>query len=813
MARLNIDSKNSRILLNRLTTKTICCVFAGLVSLSGVADGEQKETRDVEVDRLFQSRIDFHHASIDDLTKISQCSSSIAASTVSPQPNQSVESSQALSDRVQMLADSVPINSTEVTQLEGNVSIRDSRSLIRSHQIIVNHLEQSIQASGGVSFESSNAYLRAESLNKSQNADEAQLSDTQFYLFSNNANGNAKQVTVTADQKLVLQELSFSTCPVDQRSWYLSSSEMEIDSSEGVGRAWDTVIRVGDVPVFYLPYIRFPVDDRRKSGMLIPQPRSKDENGFDLTLPIYWNIAPHMDATFRPRFIENRGEQIGFEFRHLSSRTYSELDFEWMAEDKIVERQLADPLTAGSLTVDDSERWAGSFRNTSHFNEHWRANINAHRVSDSDYFLDFGSGLESTNATRLTSEIDLLYGDDIWQMRWYTLSYQSLIGNNAYRYLPSWTTNADYYASSGLRWQFSSEATRFTHKDSDKVEGERINILPSVSYPMRATWGYLLPKLSFQYSRYSQTDVLSGEDSSVTRDLPIFSVDSKLYFDRAFENDGQSYTHSLQPRLFYTYIPYRDQTDINVFDSGELDLNFNQLWRENRFSGVDRVGDTNHISLAVSNSLINNNSGEQLLDFAIGRKFYLDDRRVQLDNGAAETEAQSAWLAQLDIRLNNSLNVTSFIEWDEKNSQTKHAETRINFEPKDNHIVNLSHRYRNRGNERVEELDLSFAWSINEQWRFVGRWYNDITQHNLIDAMAGLEYESCCWAIRLVSHKYLNTQLDNMGQPILIGRDEYSDEIQLQFVFKGFGSVGASSVERVLTSSIPGYKDPFGDNN
>lgn len=781
------------------------------MSCAVIAAEQDAQTQTGIDDGLFQSRINFSVDSVEELARLSQCVSATNALKESMR-DQSRPTRLSSTEKVQMLADSVPINSQETTRLEGNVSIRDSKSLIRSHLIVINNLKQSLEAEGGVSFESKSAYLRADSLSKNQNQDEAVLSDAQFYLFSNNANGAAEQVKVTAEQNLVLNDLSFSTCPAQQRSWYFSSSEMEIESQEGIGHAWNTVVRVGDVPVFYLPYIRFPVDDRRKSGLLIPQVKSKDENGFDLTLPIYWNIAPHMDATFRPRFIENRGEQIGMEYRYLSEKSYSEFDFEWLPEDKIVEAQLADPLTATNLSLDSSERWAGRFSNRTRFNEHWHGSINANRVSDSDYFLDFGSGLESTNATRLSSELNLFYQDDIWQMRWFTLSYQSLIGNNAYRYLPSWTTNADFYSENGLRWQFSSEATRFTHKDNDQIEGERLNLLPSVSYPMHATWGYLLPKLSFQYSRYSQTDAISGEDSTETRDLPIFSLDSQLYFDRPVQINGESYTHSLQPRLFYTYIPFREQNDINVFDSGELDLNFNQLWRENRFSGIDRVGDTNHVSLAVSNGLTSNQSGEQLVNFALGRKFYFDDREVQLDNGPAAVENESAWLAQLDLRLSDNFSISSFIEWDERNSQTKHAVTRINFEPKDNHIVNLSHRYRNRAGERVEELDLSLAWSLNEQWRFVGRWYNDISQNNLIDAMAGIEYESCCWAVRLVRHRYLNTQLDSLGQPILTGRDEYSDETQFQFVFKGFGSVGASSVERVLTSSIPGYRDPFAEN-
>ena len=530
----------------------------------------------------FKPRLRDLEAPIPNLTDYSQCKSQEQTFGTVAESTNFLEELPESSD-VQLAADSMPLNTKSWVKLLGNVSIRSQKSLILADELTLDKTNKKLSATGRVSFESSDAFVSASSLTKDETENLIELLSAQFYLFDNNANGQAQSIGVKNETSLELNELTFSTCPIDDRGWELKTERMAIDQSEGTGEAWDTTLEVRGVPVFYFPYIAFPIDDRRKSGLLTPGIKTSNENGLDFKVPFYWNIAPQMDATITPRFIENRGKQLGTKYRLLTEMTYSELNLEWMGKDKRLQAQLDDPLSVDELDTNSSKRWFGQFENQTKFNKHWRADLTANRTSDSNYFRDFSSGLESSNSTRLTSQFDLSYSDEIWQMDWFAVSHQSLIGRDYYRYLPSWTTEADYLTEAGWRLQFESEITRFENTDSLQIQGDRAVVMPSVSYPMHAIWGYLTPKLSYQVARFEQEDLIGDTSETISRSLPIFSLDSALYFDRRFDWDGKTYTHTLEPRLFYTYIPFREQSAINVFDTRANDFSFDELWRPNRF--------------------------------------------------------------------------------------------------------------------------------------------------------------------------------------------------------------------------------------
>ncbi|TQV74853.1 LPS-assembly protein LptD [Aliikangiella marina] len=785
-----------------------CTPTVSLAQEQEVAEEKSGLTSQAQLEALFKSRMPLVNGQ-PDLKLLSLCP---GAGNLSRQERQLVSkavlSSSTADQQVQMLADSVPTNSDETTHLLGNVSIRDLDSLLRAQEIRINHLTDELYAGGGVSLESENAFFSAESLQRMQSSEQVDLQQARFYIFSNNANGTAESINVNQDDTIDFNDLAFTTCPVGEESWQIKSSEMAIDPESGYGTSYHTVIEVGDVPVFYLPYLSFPIDNRRKSGVLMPIIKHGSEEGLDLALPIYWNIAPQSDATITPRVIENRGNQLATEIRYLSDLGLTQVDIQWMPSDDLLQSKLDNPLPGVTLDATSDERWFGAISNVTNINNNWRANLKASRVSDSDYFRDFGSGIESSNASRLTSELNLYYQDDIWQMRWFALGHQSLIGIDYYRYLPSWEAYADYTDQLGFRWQWESQLTRFEHNNQNQLEGRRYHIAPTVSYPLTASWGFVTPKLSYQLTQFTQKSQLTEQEADFSRELPVFSLDGGLYFDRQFSWGEEPFNHSVEPRIFYTYIPFEDQSQINNFDTGVTDLSFAQLWRENRFHGIDRIGDADQLSIALGNRLVSLESGRELIHLQVGKTVYFQDRQVQLDTSPAATRSESPWLAQVDFELSDSLTLSGFIEWDEEQKVTNRAESRINFEPRENHIVNLSHRYRNIVGQEVEELDFSFAWSIDERWRMVGRWYSDLETGDTIEALAGIEYESCCWAVRLVGQRYLNTQLDALGVPIF-QQDSYNDGIYFQFVFKGLGAAGQSNLDRLLTTSINGYRDPY----
>lgn len=754
-------------------------------------------------EQLFQSR--FGSDDSFDLTRLSLCQPEPKLSA----PSLFVEPATSASSKRRFSYQSAPEISPQRTHVKGEVVVQDEKSIIKADEVIWERKQQQLVATGGVSIESKNAFFAADSLNKNERENTVLMDNTEFYLFANNANGKAQEMTLENNTLATLKELTFSTCAVTQQSWQLATSEMLLDVESGRGEAWNATLKVKGVPVFYFPYLNFPIDKRRQSGLLSPRLKNSDKSGLDFALPIYWNIAPNMDATIAPRHMSKRGSQLEGEFRWLTQRTYTELYTEWMGKDRLVAQALANPTSGVVTNANSSQRWMGKFNHTAVFSDSWLFQFDTQRVSDKDYFRDFSSGLQGANETQLSSRVNLSYQDYIWDINFFAVTHQSLINNESYRYLPSLNARADYLSEAGFRWQLDSEWSRFKHNDINRLEGTRTNIMPSLSYPIRANWGELTPKLSYQATYYQQQSQISGDETNVSRTLPIFSLDSRLYFDRKAELFSESYTHTLSPRVFYSYIPNKKQTDINLFDTTLPILGFNQLWRENRFSGIDRVGDTNHVSVALANTLVKNNSGKELFRFNLGRKFYFEDRQVQLDNSFTDIKNASPWLAEVSFKLDDSLSFDGFIEWDDDREDTNQASARIKFEPKANHIVNLSHRYRDIAGQVNEETDFSFAWSINDGWRFLGRWYNDLRRDQMVEALAGIEYESCCWAIRLVAQRYLNTQLDAQGIPIVIGNERYNNGIYFQFVFKGLGSAGRSGMSELLESSVHGYRDPL----
>ncbi len=727
---------------------------------------------------------------------------------------------------LKLTADSVPENTETRVILDGNVTMRSSSSLLQADKLVADNVQQTIVAEGNVVVESEESLLRAKKFEGDQSEASSKLTDVDYHFFANNGNGKAESISIDSDKVATLNELTFSTCPTGNKSWLFSATELQLDQESGWGEAWGMWLKVKGIPVFYFPYLNFAIDDQRKSGILPPSFSSSGRNGLDIGLPVYWNIAPEADATFNFRTIEKRGAQLGAEFRYLSKYTENNLSFEWLPEDKLAQRRLLEEPSAsqGDYRLAE-ERWAISFKNKTFFNENWSAEVRAGKVSDRDYFKDLSteiSGLKDKNLqSKLLSKANISYQDDIWLMSFFAESTQSLIGNEPNRILPSLTTNADYYEErTGLRFQFESDFTRYGTSNQITTEGNRYNLKPAISYPFRNSYSWFIPKVGYQITEYDLKSAGSAVTRSFNRELPIVSLDSGLTFDRQLMWSGKNITHTLQPRLFYAYIPFREQGQLFNFDSRLPEFSFAQLWKENRFSGQDKIGDTNHFSLAVSNTFTSDDLGKPLFGFSLGKRFYLDDRKVGLETDLnPETRDFSPWLAELSVNLSESFEYNGFIEWDEESSgesekNTNLARSQIKFEPTKDHIVNLSHRLRKKGLLSNEELDISFSWPVNDKWRVVGRWYNDLENKRTAESMFGLEYESCCWAVSLLSRRYIDVRFDSMGAPILtdsMGQllDEFDSGVQFQFVFKGLGNPGQNKIANRLKNSIKGYRSRF----
>ncbi|HDP89927.1 MAG TPA: LPS-assembly protein LptD [Thioalkalivibrio sp.] len=530
-----------------------------------------------------------------------------------------------------------------------------------------------------------------------------------------------------------------------------------------------------NVPFLYTPWISFPITDERKSGFLAPAIGNSDKRGFELETPYYWNIAPNYDATFTPRYMSDRGLQLNGEFRYLMPVNRGDLQLSWLDDDAY-----------------EDQRWLGRWRNTLRPSTHSRVDIDLNGVSDKRYFDDLSTSLDVISATHLDRRMDARWwfdqGEVLLRLQGYQTVNETLLSTQyPYRRVPQLLfTGGIPDGALGLDYGLRAEWVQFDH--DDLVNGSRLDLKPSIALPVRTPGSFLEPRLSGRYTAYRLDDSLPADQREPDRLVPTFSLDSGLIFEREASDRA---IQTLEPRLFYVYTPYRDQDDLPVFDTGDLTFTFDQLFREDRFSGPDRVGDANQLSLALTSRLVDTASGRERLRASLGQIFYFEDREVTLPDQPAETRTESDLAAELGAQLGNFWKIDSSLLWNPDTEQTARGSTRIQYRRDSRHVFNLGYRYRE---DDFEQAEISFGWPLSRRWNGVGRWVYALDDNRDLEALGGLEYESCCWKARLVARQYVTD-----------GGTEYNNAIYFQLVLKGLMDVGRN-IEDLLEEGILGYE-------
>ncbi|MCP4411739.1 MAG: LPS assembly protein LptD [Gammaproteobacteria bacterium] len=661
--------------------------------------------------------------------------------------------------------------------------------------------------SGKVTFMSNVRYednllrLTSESINLDLTKKSFEIEEVKFQLINGNMRGEADFLRLNLPEPIKITDAKLTSCPPGNESWSIQSSDVTIDPVTGWGVADDIIMRIGEIPIFYFPTLSFPLDDRRKSGLLYPSLGNSTRNGFEVEIPWYWNIAPDKDATLAPRYLSKRGLMLGGEYRQLTEEAYIEIYAEYLPND--------------DMGIEGKEdRFFYNINSEYASGDHWRGQLKASSMSDHDYFYDFGSNVHSGNRELLRRGGELHYDTD-------HLSFISIISNDmlfsssstSYKRLPQLGLSLLYpVMHDGLQSNIHLEATVFRH--DTKVDAERMVVIPELSYPFDWAAGYIHPNLKLHYSHYSQEDpeLLLGE--SVNRSIPIFSVDSGLFFERNVNYSNKSFIQTLEPRLYYLYVPEEEQDAIGFFDTTSANNGLNSLFRENRFSGSDRISDSNQFSLAISSALYEQGTGQEHVRFSIGRAYYLDHREINLavDQTSGEvvdlgidTREKSPLISNLQMYLFDNWKLEGELAYDPSNNKTEKGVVGLHYQSA-GLILNFRHRInRYKSNEVIEQAEFSMVWPINDKLSFVGRWHQELREDRTIDSFAGLEYESCCWAVRLVARRYLNIRLDQQGIP-LSDFDKYNDGIYLEFILKGLTNVGKNLD---LETDIQGYEDRF----
>ena len=680
----------------------------------------------------------------------------------------------------------------------GNVIIERHKLRLLADEVSHNKDTQQIELIGNVHADTENLSLSANRGWFNLRNHTGELIDSQYFVPGSQFSGKTPLFSVTDQEKTILVDTQFSSCPPERPDWYLDMAWLELDHPSSTGTAKNAVLWVKDIPVFYLPWIQFPLGEERRSGLLMPSFGSSSSSGYEISVPWYWNIAANHDAVLTPSNISRRGQMLTTNYRYLTNNSNGTIDAEYLSKDQL---------------FNEKERYLISLKNNTKLSNNLNLSVLLNDASDTQYLNDLSSSLSLSNTTHLERNASLRYNQENWNVNVLAQSFQTIDNSLAessrpYRRLPQITINAKdtiaEFADNQLSAELKSEWVNFEHEADNKPQGSRLHLNPSFSLPLQTNAWFLKPTIGLMHTQYDTTDNSGNSAQLDNRSLRTFSLDSGLFLQRDINNNSMIQT--LEPRLFYLNIPYKNQSSIPLFDTSTQDFSFASLFRENRFNGTDRIGDANQITMALSSRILDKENGHELMNLNIGRIYYFDDQQVFLNNTVTNTSGKTS---DIITEFNSSIDnwrARATLQW---NSNTKESDKRnlqLSYAASDKAVFNIGYRFFrdiNDESNNTEQTDLSFAWPITNNYSLLSRWNYSLTEERDIETIIGLEYESCCWALRLVSQRYLN----DTSNPI--NTDEYNSSIMLQFVLKNFGSISEREATNTLKHAILGYQPDY----
>ena len=709
-------------------------------------------------------------------------------------------------------ADNIDLVEHGISHLSGSVEVSTENWQARADTAVYNDPGNFADLSGDVKFWEKSLFLDGEHAHIDLEDNTTTVSRADYYLPDNNARGRADELFIDPGTLTSGKAMTFTTCAsenggIEENFWRLSASRLNLDHDTERGSGRNIVLKLKDVPVFYSPYFTFPLSGERKSGLLAPGIGRNSHGGFEARLPYYWNIAPNMDATITPRVLTNSGVMGMLEYRYMLTGGTGLVRLEYLP---------------GDAGFSDRDRSMIDIELNQGFLDRGQLHVIYRRVSDPEYLEDFGTDLFVSSTRFLQHRADLTYRGNNWKAKGRLLSYQVVdqsipVASRPYKTLPqlqfSYSPLSD---NNGINLELLTDFTYFDRTAEAGatigVTGFRADLYPSISYPFHTQAAFLVPKVGVRFTQY-QLDKPGPFEKSPNRTLPIVSVDSGVFLERDFQlQGGNNYLHTLEPRLFYLYVPYKDQGHLPVFDSSVYNLDYNALFRENRFSGYDRVGDTNQVTLALGSQLLSQDTGRKVASLQVAQSFYLEDQdivRQRLDArgnlrdaGTPEEDLLSPLIIEADANLTSDLALGAEVYWDINDNLTRKMALTAQYNPAGSRVINLAYRVRRSETGRIrreptdiEQSDVSFRWPLTDRLSTVGRWNYAVSEGRSLDLFFGLEYEGCCFALKAVGRRFLSN-LDG----------DFNTGFFLQLELKGLGSIGQRTTE-LLNQAIPGYGD------
>jgi LPS-assembly protein len=686
---------------------------------------------------------------------------------------------------VTITADRMEGYANKEASASGNAELRQDNVRIHAERLLYLYATDEVQASGSVRLERDGDRMSGTGLRLRvhDNIGQFDQADYEFSLRSRagysavRTRGTADVIKLESKDKYHLENATLTTCKPGNNDWYLQVGELDLDMTRNLGVARRGKLVFKDTPILYLPWVSFPLHNERKTGFLPPSIGSTSKSGLEISTPFYVNLAPNRDLTIVSRVLSKRGLQLAAQLRYLDTDYDGNASFEHLADDRLA----------------NTSRFATIIQHNHRFSSKLNGYVNINKVSDDNYFRDLSSRINITSQTTLPRDGMLTYNGGWWvatarAQRFQTLQDPANPVIEPYGRLPQFTLNATRQYVGGVDLGLNSEFVRFDHPTN--VIGSRLTLYPSASLPLITPGAYLTPKLGFHSTGYSLARNPVDTPETIRRALPIASVDSGLTFERDSAYFGQKFRQTLEPRLYYLYVPLRDQSKIPLFDTGLADFNYAQIFSENLFSGGDRIADANQLTIAATSRLVSPTNGQEVLKATVGQRFYFKNQQVALDDTTpTRTDKTSDFLAALSGRISRNWTVDSALQYNPHRNFFERLGVGARYQPETMKVLNLGYRFTR---DSLDQIDVSAQWPLGGGWYGVGRYNYSLRDNRLVESLGGFEYNGGCWIGRVVVQRFA-AAAGNVTSAVFV-----------QLELNGFSRIGSNPLE-TLKRNIPGY--------
>lgn len=702
--------------------------------------------------------------------------------------------------RIQIFSEQVTLEGSQQAAFSGQVQILHKDTLLQAPNARYHPEKQELIADGGIEYFSQELHVSSSIFKADLANNIATLGQARYQFVAQAGRGEAAALTAS-EQALSLDKALFTTCPEQDNSWALHAEHISIAANSGWGEAHHAVFKIKDIPVFYIPYLTFPVDEQRKTGVLIPKVGSSQRLGIELEVPYYINLAENYDLTLSPRYMSKRGTQLKSEFRYLTEQHQGVMQLEYLRNDN-------------DKPSDFGKRYLGHLSHRSDFNSNWRGYIDFTDVSDNAYLTELGSDYSNQSDTQLYREASLSYFGEHLHSHLKVQGFEILGNyNKAYQALPQLSLASAKPIALGdmLQASWYSQYAHFRNDQAFYTATDRLHLAPTLRLPFVTPAFEMTAETSLLYTYYQQQSLsdLTEEQAEISRTLPKVRLHARLNLEREYDWFGEQALQTFEPQVQYLYIPYRDQSNIGLYDTTRLQDDYYGLFRQNRFSGLDRINEANQLTVGWTTRFYDNTENE-LFRFSLGQIFFLKEPEVTDDLLTQDlTSTESMLASEMVWHWYRRWYVSSALQYDIDSQRLIKSNASVDYRGNENTLFQLNHRYSKAvSGVEIQQLGLIGAVPIKQNWQLIASYYRDITNHRMIDANVGLQYESCCWAVRFVARRQVRADfdvaIDNLDQLARL-----DSGFSLQFVFKGFGDKAGFGVSDMLSNGIFSYRRPY----